>query len=111
MKYKKKWQSSAGEALCRREEGLGEKKALVPCLWLDVGQLARLAVGGGLAQRLVVHVVEGDTALLLHGGRGRGNQQGMDRTDGPVGRIAVGQEERRGEVGLRGVDGVGGHGW
>lgn len=95
--------------LSGREERL--EVGLVPGLRVDVGQQPRLAVSGGFTQWLIVHVIEGNTALLLHGGRRRRDEQGVHRANGPVRRVAVGKEVGWREVLLRSVNGVGGHSW
>lgn len=78
---------------------------------MDVGEQPRLAVSGGFTQWLIVHVVKGNTALLLHGGGRRRDEQGVHRADGAVRRVAVGEEVRWRKVLLRSVDRVGGHSW
>lgn len=66
-------QTSVREGLRGREIGL--EVPLAPHIGLDVGEQARLAIASTLTQRLVVHVVKGNTALLLQGGRRRRNEQ------------------------------------
>jgi hypothetical protein len=60
---------------------------------------------------LIVHVIKRDTALWLKRRGGRRDQQGVDRANRAIRRIAVGEEERRREMSLRGVDGVGRDSW
>lgn len=82
---------------------------LIPGLRVDVGKQPRFPISGGFTQWLIVHVVKGNTALLLHGGRRRRNEQGVHRANGPVGGVAVGEEIRWREMLLRSVDRIRGH--
>ena len=107
----KRTSKSEGHLIVRRGvKNRLRKWSLRPSFVVQIREQPRLAFRGSLPKRLVVHVVKRDAALLLKRRRRRRDQQRIDTADRPVRRVPIRQEERRGKVVLRCVDGISRHG-